>query len=153
MEAERVALWIGALPSPPPGRIGRQPLSELSSNMDRTPKWQLKAVTQSNDKQPQNSDTLTTPRAPQLPPPSTAFSPSHPSPSLSSASSALSSSALSDTASNQPHGVKRRRSESPKKRLANLSLACYPVVPCSIETLRDVPSERMGWPRVCGDVS
>ena len=140
--AERVALWIGAIPGTPPVRIaqGRHALSELSSNMDRTPRRRSKTVMQSNDKPPQDSDSLTTPRAPNLPlPPPTAFSPPHPSPSVSSASSALSSSVLSDTASNQRRGVKRRRSESPKKRLANLSLARYPVVPCSIETLRDLP--------------
>lgn len=59
-----------------------------------------------------------------------------PSPSASSASSARSS---ATTRSSQSRGVKRRKNESPKRLLQNLTLARYSVEQQSIGTVRNLP--------------
>jgi hypothetical protein len=62
-----------------------------------------------------------------------------PSPSASSASSVRSSATRSTTGSSQSRGVKRRKNESPKRLLQNLTLARYSVEQQSIGTVRDLP--------------
>jgi len=62
-----------------------------------------------------------------------------PSPSASSAPSVRSSATRSNTASSQSCGRKRKKSESPKRLLRNLTLARYSVEQEDIEILRDLP--------------
>jgi hypothetical protein len=62
-----------------------------------------------------------------------------PSPSASSASSVRSSATRSNTGSSQSRGLKRKKNESPKRLLRNLTLARYSVERQDIETMRDLP--------------
>lgn len=62
-----------------------------------------------------------------------------PSPLASSASSVRTSATHSTTGSSQSRGAKRRKNESPKRLLQNLTLARYSVEQQSIGTVRDLP--------------
>ncbi|WPH01242.1 Hypothetical protein R9X50_00407900 [Acrodontium crateriforme] len=132
-----IEIWIDALPTPPLKRAvsERRPLYEIGSNMDRTPIRGSKAI---NRGQEADDLELSTPRALTIPHPADVSMCA--SPSLSSESSMNSRTGFSDAASSRSQGLKRRRSESPKKRLANLTLARYPVIQRSIGALRDLPS-------------
>lgn len=90
--------------------------------------------------EPEDADHLKTPRPPSTAPLSDTFPVLHPSPSRSFTSSISSSATGSETGSSQSRAAKRRRSESPKKRLENLTLARYPVALHSIGTVQELPS-------------
>jgi hypothetical protein len=133
-----IAQWINNLPDLPLGyKTRKRRWDELSDTMERTPVRQPKMATPNTE--PEDADHTITPRPQVIAPLSNTFQRLRPSPSVSSTSSIRSSAAGSDTASSQSRAAKRRRSESPKKRLENLSLARYPVVLHSISTLRELP--------------
>ncbi|KAL1581827.1 hypothetical protein WHR41_09560 [Cladosporium halotolerans] len=134
-----ITRWINDLPDPPSVyKARKRRLNELSDAMEQTPTRRQKMATPNTESE--DADHLNTPRPPSAAPLSDTFLVLHPSPSVSSDTSVRSSVARSDTASSQSRAAKRRRSESPKKRLENLTLARYPVVPRSIGTVGELPS-------------
>lgn len=137
-QPDNITQWIENLPDLPSGcNTRKRRRDELSDTMERTPVRQPKMATPNTE--PEDADHANTPRPQPIAPLSNAFQTLHPSPSVSSTSSIRSSAAGSDTASSQSRAAKRRRSESPKKRLENLSLARYPVTLHSIGTVRGLP--------------
>lgn len=137
-QSDRITHWIGSLPYPFLGRVGsKRRLDEISNSLEQTPMRRSKMATPNTEAE--ELDNSYTPRPPPLALANNAFPRLQPSPSASSISSIRSFAAHSDTASSQSRAAKCRRSESPKKRLENLSLARYPIVLHSIGTVRDLP--------------
>jgi hypothetical protein len=137
-QPDNITQWIESLPDLPSGcNTRKRRRDESSDTMEHTPVRQPKMATPNTE--PEDADHANTPRPQPTAPLSNAFQILHPSPSVSSTSSIRSSAAGSDTASSQSRAAKRRRSESPKKRLENLSLARYPVTLHSIGTVRELP--------------
>lgn len=135
---DHIIHWIENLPVPSLKRtVRKRRLDEISDTMEQTPVRRSKMATPNTESE--DPDNSKTPRPPPFPQSGNTFPMLQPSPSASSTSSIRSSGACSDTASSQSRAAKRRRSESPKKRLENLSLARYPVELHSIGTMRDLP--------------
>jgi hypothetical protein len=125
-QPDNITQWIENLPDLPSGcNMRKRRRDELSDTMEHTPVRQPKMATPNTE--PEDADHANTPRPQPIAPLSNAYQILHPSPSVS------------DTASSQSRAAKRRRSESPKKRLENLSLARYPVTLHSIGTVRELP--------------
>jgi hypothetical protein len=132
---DRITHWIENLPDPSeasPRRSGRKRCwDEMNDDsMQQTPERQARILTPSTSAGDPDNNAETTPRPPRSAFTTLASVPDlRPSPSASSASSIRSSATRSATGSSQSRGVKRRKSESPKRLLENLSLAR-----CSVET-------------------
>lgn len=137
-QPDNITQWIETLPGLSPGcNTRKRRRDELSDTMEHTPMRRRKMTTPNTDTE--DADPANTPRPQPIAQLSNAFQILHPSPSVSSTSSIRPSAAGSDTASSQSRAAKRRRSESPKKRLENLNLARYPVPLHSIGTVRELP--------------
>lgn len=133
-----ITQWIENLPDLSSDcKTRKRRLDELSDTMEHTPMRRRKMATPNTETE--DADHANTPRPQPIAPLSNAFQTLRLSPSVSSTSSIRSSAAGSDTASSQSRAAKRRRSESPKKRLENLSLARYQVTLHSIGTVRELP--------------
>jgi hypothetical protein len=144
---DHILHWIENLPDPSDAslkRTGRKrcwgEMSDTVHQAQQTPERRPRIPTPNTSLGGPEVDEAT-PR----PPPSTraadvfAIPDLRPSPSASSASSVRSSATRSTTGSSQSRGVKRRKNESPKRLLQNLTLARYSVEQQSIGTLRDLP--------------
>jgi len=156
--SEHIVHWIADLPDPSDpslARIGRKRCwAEMSDTMQQTPERRSRIPTPNtsyggpevDDATPRpapytRDDTFTSPHP--RPSPSSMFSTFpvpdlRPSPSASSASSVRSSATHSNTGSSQIRGLKRKKNESPKRLLRNLTLARYSVEQQDIETMRDL---------------
>lgn len=138
-QSNTITCWLDSLPDPPKDyKVRKRRLDELSDATEQKPARRPKMATPNTESE--DADHLNTPRPPSIAQLSDRLQVLHPSPSRSSTPSVRSSVACSDTGSSQSRAAKRRRSESPKKRLENLTLARYPVTLHSIGTVRELPS-------------
>jgi hypothetical protein len=140
---DHIIHWIDSLPDPSEPslkRTGRKRCwGEMSDTIHQTPERRPSIPTPNTSfGGPELDDATPRPtpatRAAAFPVPDL-----RPSPSASSASSVRSSATRSTTGSSQSREVKRRKNESPKRLLQNLTLARYSVEQQSIGTVRDLP--------------
>jgi hypothetical protein len=144
---DRISHWIENLPDPsdpslkPSGRKHSWDEMNNTTTTHQTPERRPRILTPNTSAGDLDNNAETTPR----PPRSSAFTTLasvpdlRPSPSASSASSIRSSATHSATGSSQSRGVKRRKSESPKRLLENLALARYSVETQGIRTVGGLP--------------
>jgi hypothetical protein len=139
---DRITHWIENLPDPSEASLRRSGRKRCWDEMNdnQTPERRRRILTPNTSTGHPDNNTEITPR-----PPRSAFSTLasvpdlRPSPSASSASSIRSSATQSATGSSQSRGVKRRKSESPKRLLENLTLARYSVETQGIRTVGGLP--------------
>jgi len=140
---DRITHWIENLPDPSEASLGERKRcwDEMNDNsMQQTPDRPARILTPNTSAGDPDNNAETTPRSPRSASTTLASVPDlRPSPSASSASSIRSSATHSTTGSSQRRGVKRRKSESPKRVLENLSLARYSVVTQGIRTVGGLP--------------